>query len=216
MSANSPAANEYTAADLVRRFGAIPLWRIRRDPPAGEATEDDVLRIEATEERLCELVDGVLVEKPMGYEESVVALTLAALLIPFVRQHRLGLVAGEAGMMRLAPGLIRIPDVSFVSRRRFPDGKPPHGTIAGLAPDLAIEILSASNTRREMAGKRAEYFAAGVVEVWLIDLKKRSLSVYKSPEIHQTYSCEETIDGGDLLPGFRLRVGELFVDLDGA
>lgn len=214
MSVISPTSRDYTAADLVSRFGAIPLWRIRREPPPGKATEADVIRVEATEDRPCELVGGVLVEKPTGYEESMVVLNLATLLVPFVRKHRLGLVAGESGMMRLAPGLIRIPDVSFVSRRRFPNGKPPRGPIAGLAPDLAVEVLSTSNTRREMSGKRGEYFAAGTVKVWFVDLKKRTLTVFRSPDHGKTYTVSQTVDGGELLPGFKLKVADLFIDLD--
>ncbi|MCY2964912.1 MAG: Uma2 family endonuclease [Planctomycetota bacterium] len=214
MTAISPSASRYTAADLVSRFGAIPLWRIRHDPPPGVATEADVIRIAETEDRLCELVDGVLVEKPIGYEESVVAATLIGLLTPFVSKHRLGVVARESGMMRLAPGLIRIPDISFVSRRRFPDGKRPRGPIAGLAPDLAIEVLSVSNTRREMTGKRIEYFAAGAIEVWFVDLKIRSITVFLSPDNSKTYGVTEFIDGGSLLPGFRLLVADAFADLE--
>src|SRR5438128_410273 len=104
-----------TLADLQRRLGGIPLSRIRFHPPPGTATEQDVLDTHARQKRLCELVDGVLVEKAMGSPESCLAIEIARMLKTFVKQHRLGLVAGEAGMMRLSSGLVRIPDVSFIA-----------------------------------------------------------------------------------------------------
>ena len=80
-----------TAADLLELFGPMPAGRIRTDPPPGTATEQDVIDIEARESRLCELVDGVLVEKTVGYYESYLAGTRLIVLIgAFVEQHRLG------------------------------------------------------------------------------------------------------------------------------
>jgi Uma2 family endonuclease len=104
-----------TVSDLLHQLGDIPPERVRLQPPPGTATEADVVAVLSREERLCELVDGVLVEKTLGYYESYIAATLIRLLGNFVVAHDLGIVAGADGMMRLAPGLVRIPDVSFVS-----------------------------------------------------------------------------------------------------
>ena len=104
-----------TVADLLERFGPMPAGRIRTNPPPGTATEQDVIDIEEQESRLCELVDGVLVEKTVGIYESYLALRLGHFLSGFVERHRLGIVVGADGMMRLAADLVRIPDVSFVS-----------------------------------------------------------------------------------------------------
>ncbi len=111
-----------TLADLLQRLGGIPLDRVRFQPAPGTATERDVVEVERREKRLCELVDGVLVEKTLGYRESVVAVAIATFLKSFVRPRNLGLVSGEAGMSRLFPGLVRIPDVAFASWRRVPGG----------------------------------------------------------------------------------------------
>ena len=142
-----------TLADLLERFGAIPAARIRYDPPPGTATEQDVITLEARENRLFELVDGVLVEKAMGFYESFLAMRLVQFLLTFVEQHALGIVAGAAGMLRLAPGRVRIPDVSFISWDRLPQRRVPRQPIPDLVPDLAVEVLSEGNTPREMEQK---------------------------------------------------------------
>src|ERR1700722_16946968 len=97
-------------AELLEQIGRVPLERIRLKPPPGTATEKDVLRAySGLERRLCELVDGVLVEKAMGTEEALLASILVQLLWNHVRPRRLGLVLGADGMLRLMPGLVRIP-----------------------------------------------------------------------------------------------------------
>src|SRR5438105_9533701 len=104
-----------TVADLLRRLGNIPPERVRIFPPPGTATEQDVIDIEAHENRLCELIDGVLVEKTVGYYESRVAIVLGYFIELFLTRHDLGIVLGSDGTLRLMPGLVRIPDVSFIS-----------------------------------------------------------------------------------------------------
>ncbi|HTI51461.1 MAG TPA: Uma2 family endonuclease [Planctomycetaceae bacterium] len=199
-----------TVADLSVKFGPIPAWRIRTDPPPGTATEEDVLRVEISEKRLCELVDGILVEKAAGYDESVLAVWVGTLLSNFVRPRRLGFVAGEAGMLRLAPNLIRIPDVSFVSRERVPGGRRPKGPIAQIVPNLAVEILSESNTRKEMQRKLREYFKAGIELVWYVDPRSRTVEVFTSPAKSAVLKESQTLTGGRVLPGFKVKVRELF------
>ncbi len=203
-----------TLADLLQRLGDVPLERIRFRPPLGTATERDVLEIAAREERACELVDGVLVEKPVGYEESILALFIARMLGNFVGPKNLGHVTGEQGMMRLFPGLIRIPDIAFAAWDRFPGRRLTGEPIPNLAPDLAVEVLSESNTPAEMRIKTGEYFTAGARLVWLVDPKSRAVTVLESPHDSITLHEQDQLDGGAVLPGFTLSLSELFAELD--
>src|SRR5437588_9594156 len=125
-----------TLADLIERLGSIPLERIPARPAPGTATEADVLRRPGGEKRLYELVDGVLVEKPMGFYEAVMAGVLIRLLGTFVDGRDLGIVLPADGTMRLWPGLVRLPDVSFISWKRFPDRLLPAEAVPDLVPDL--------------------------------------------------------------------------------
>jgi Uma2 family endonuclease len=113
-------------------------------------------------------------------------------------------------MLRLAPGLVRIPDVSYISWNRLPKRRRPKRPIPDLAPDLAIEVLSKSNTRKEMERKLREYFDAGVRLVWFVDPKARTVRVFTGVDESVLLGKEQTLDGGDVLPGFRLRLRELY------
>src|SRR4051794_36226562 len=100
-----------TLGDLLRRLGDISPDRVIAQPAPGTATVADVERVHARERRLCELVDGTLVEKPAAYRESMIAMFVGGMLGSFVRPHNLGVVTGADGMMSLFAGLVRIPDV---------------------------------------------------------------------------------------------------------
>ena len=202
-----------TLADLLSRLGGVSPERVRFYPLPGTATEADVVAIEAGENRLCELVDGVLVEKPMGFRESLVAGWILTALNSFVMPRRLGVVSGSDGLMRLVPGLVRIPDVAFISRERLPGGRIPAEPIPQLVPDLAVEVLSESNTTAEMDRKRREYFEAGVRLVWLIDPEMRTAAVFTGPEQCVELNEDGAIDGGNVLPGFTLPLNELLAGL---
>jgi Uma2 family endonuclease len=207
-------AREWTLVDLAETFGPIPAWRIRNKPAPGTATEKDVLAIHTKENRLCELVDGILLEKSMGYGESEIAGIIITLLNNFVRPRRLGIVAGEGGMLRLSKGLVRIPDVSFVSRRRLPGGKRPSEPIPNLAPNLAVEVLSEGNTVPEMNRKLTDYFRTGVELVWYVDPRARTVEVFLSQDDSTVLKEGDSITGGTVLPGFKAKVREFFSDLD--
>ena len=200
----------WTAVDLVNHFGPIPLNRVRFDPPPGKATEEDLLAICEREKRLYELVDGVLVEKVMGWDESCVAVVLIEFLQHHVRSNSLGVVAGPDGLTRLFSGMIRIPDISFVSWQRLPGKERPRVRIAPWAPDLVVEVLSEGNTDAEMDRKLRDYFEAGVRLVWYIDPAEESARIYRSPEECRVLGKEATLDGGDVLPGFQLPLVQLF------
>jgi Uma2 family endonuclease len=202
-----------TAAEWLHDLGDVPLERIIFDPWPGSATEADLLRKVEVDKQLCELINGTLVEKPMGLYESTVAAALIHVLMNFVLPRRLGAVSGEAGTLRLAPKLVRLPDVAFISSKRFV-GKTPLEPIPSIAPDLAVEILSESNTKREIDRKIAEYFTAGTLLCWIIDPATRTAKVYTSPSQWQPIEPTGTLDGGDVLPGFKLPLKELFAMAD--
>jgi Uma2 family endonuclease len=202
--------SEWTFSDVHRHLGEIPLNRIRAVPPPGPATEKDVLEAKDRFGRVCELWDGVLVEKPMGYYESLVAIVLAARLWEFVRQHALGFVLGEQGIVRILPGQIRAADVAFVSWRHIPDRELPPGQVLAAPPDLMVEVLSPGNTVSEMDRKLREYFQAGVRLVWLIDAAKKTAVAYRSEHDAKRIAAEGSLDGEDVLPGFALPLAELF------
>lgn len=204
-----------TLADLVKRLGGIPLDRIRFDPIPGTATILDVVRYnEKKHGPLCELVDGTLVEKAMGYEESSLAMFLGRALLDFVHPRNLGIVTGEAGMLEILNAEVRVPDVAFISWNRFPSRRRSKKPAPRVAPNLAVEILSRSNTRSEMKRKRGEYFAAGVELVWEIDPTKRTVRVYTAANESVLLTEEDELDGGTVLPGFVLSLSDLFGELD--
>jgi Uma2 family endonuclease len=199
-----------TMGDLLRRLGDIPAERVWLTPAPGTATEEDVIAIEAKYNRLCELVDGTLVEKAMGFKEGRVGLVMGMYLDEFVYARDLGFVLGADGMMRIAPHLVRIPDVSFVSFARLGCRELPSEPIPDLAPDLAIEVLSASNTPAEMARKLREYFNAGVRLVWFIDEEAASIEVFTSASKSRVLTGKQLLKGGKVLPGFELSVEVFF------
>ena len=133
-------------------------------------------------------------------------------LLTFVEQHALGIVAGEAGMLRLAPGRVRIPDVSFVSWDRLPQRRVPRQPIPDLVPDLAVEVLSEGNTPREMEQKLQEYFTAGVRLVWYVDPIRQEVYVYTATDQREVLHADHTLRGGEVLPGFTLPVRQLFTE----
>jgi Uma2 family endonuclease len=211
----STAAPWLTVADLRRQLGGIPLYRIRMVPLPGAAEEKDLLWVQDHEDRNCELIDGVLVEKTVGWLESRLALALAYFLERFLDEHNLGIVVGESGPLRILPGQIRMPDVAFLSWQHFPNRVLPDEPVPRLVPDLAVEVLSKGNTKREMQRKLREYFTAGVRLVWYIDPRKKSATAYTSADEFETIPEDGVLTGGDVLPGFHLPLRTLFARAEG-
>jgi Uma2 family endonuclease len=201
-------------ADLFARLGNVPPHRIRFRPSPGTATLQDVIDVERREGRLCELVEGVLVEKATGFAESRLAIYVATLLNTFVLPRNAGIVTGADGTFELFPDLVRIPDVAFTSWERLPGRRAPTAPIPRVVPNLAVEVLSISNTPGEMAVKRQDYFAAGVQLVWEIDPRTRTATVYTSPTAATPLGAADTLTGGTVLPGFVLPLAQLFAELD--
>lgn len=203
-----------TLAELLAPLGGVPLDRIRANPAPGRATLQDVIDLQDREGVHCELVAGVLVEKPVGYSESLLAAVIVELLNAFVRSRNLGHVTGEAGTMELMPELVRIPDVAFTRWDRLPGGERPKERVPRVVPNLAIEVLSENNTPAEMSAKRREYFEAGVNLVWEIDPEQRTATAYRSLTDFDFLGENDRLNGGTVLPGFELSLTEVFAELD--
>lgn len=201
-----------TLSDHLVLLGGIRADRVRLSPPPFQATMEDLVAAHQ-QGSLCELVDGTLVEKAMGYEQSVVAATILRIIGWYASKHGLGLVSGADGFFQL-PSATRGPDVAFVARERLPNGRMPSQAYPQLAPNLVVEVLSPGNTVAEMARKRIEYFHAGVQIVWMVDCHHRSVAVYTSSTQVQVLGQGDSIDGGAALAGFTAPVSDFFADMD--
>ena len=204
----------WSLADLQRHLGDIPAERIRLDPPPGFATEADVLRMEDIEGRLYELENGVLVEKPMGWYESILATWVIHRLHSYLETNNLVQVLGEAGSLKILPGVVKIPDVSFISWSRFPKQKLPRCPIPNLIPDLVVEVLSDTNTMGEMQEKLKKYCESGVRLIWYIDPATRTAISYSSPIDSFDVPSDGEMDGMDVLPGLRMSLAQMFAHAD--
>jgi Uma2 family endonuclease len=171
------------------------------------ATEEDLLAMPKDGQKY-ELVDGEIRVSPAGDRHSYVAAQLVALLVAFVKQHRLGYVMGADAGFRLPSKNVRSPDASFVASGRFPRDKVPDD-FGSLAPDLAVEVLSPGDRPRYVLDKVGEYLEAGVRLVWVIDPRKGTATVYRSLSDVRKLGAEDSFDGEDVLPGFRCRLRDI-------
>lgn len=160
-------------------------------------------------EKVYELVDGKKEAKEMGSSRhGGVGTRLIIRLGGYVEAHGLGAVYGPDTTFQISRNE-RMPDVSFLSAARIPsegetDEKWP------LAPDLAVEVISPSETWLKVNRKLRDYFAAGVQQIWLLSPELREVHVYDSPKAITVLTEEDEVVNETLLPGFRLRIGELF------
>jgi Uma2 family endonuclease len=207
------APPEPTLVDLQRRFGAIPFTRIGQNPPPGKATESDVVAIRDSDRRIFELVDGILLEKDMGSRESVIAVALIAILHHFIKPRKLGKVLGEGGMFRLMPGLVRVPDVSYLTNERYQATEGiENQRIWAVVPSLVIEVISQGNSQKEMDDKLVEYFQRGVEEVWYVYPIPQTITIYYKLDEHITIDSRTTFAHSRLLPDLQFEVAEIFED----
>jgi Uma2 family endonuclease len=200
-----------TLADVIRELGDTPPERVLWSPRPGMATESDLLQHNATHpSRRVELVNGTLVEKPMGTRESYLAFSLIGFLWAYQRTHNIGVFGAPDSFMRLAAGTVRLPDIHFTSWANLPADAAHLRPVVDYPPDLAVEILSESDRPGMTAQKLREYFVAGTQVVWVIDQDDRTVVVYTAPDMFTTLTDADTLDGGAVLPGFALPLADLF------
>jgi Uma2 family endonuclease len=163
---------------------------------------------------LYEVVNGNPTEKVVGAQQIEIACILAQALASFAKPNRLGRALTEM-IFRIdqAKDLQRRPDAAFISDARWPfRRRVPDVAVWDLVPDLAIEVVSSSNTAYEVQEKVHDYFEAGVSRVWVVYPKQREVYDYASATRVRILASEQGLDGGDLLPGFRLPLAALFED----
>ncbi len=175
--------------------------------PARRATEDD-LRDTPRDGRKYELVDGQIIMSPAGFRHGLIALRLGARLLAFIEQSDLGYVLDSSTGFRLPGGNVRSPDASFVAKQRVPDARAPQG-FAEVAPDLAVEVLSPDDHPRAILDKVGEYLQAGVRLVWIVDPQAGRAAVYRSLTDVRELTADDSLEGEDVVPGFRCRLIEL-------
>jgi Uma2 family endonuclease len=166
-------------------------------------------RLPGSDEYLIELSRGVLVREPRpGRPHGTAVMLMGKYLVDYALEHG-GVVTTETGyVLEEGPDTLRGPDVAYTRRDPTPY-REPGGFIRG-APDLAVEVISPSNTWVDIQAKVQQYFGAGGRLVWIVHPGARSVVVHTSPTESHTLREHETLDGGDVLPGFALPVAELF------
>ena len=177
------------------------------------ATRITVDEFEATcgDERV-ELIDGVVVPMtPASNRPSRIGARITILLGMHVLPRQLGSLYNAEGGFVLFPDreTVRVPDVAFVRADRMPQGEARRHFVP-VAPDLAVEVISPSDRARDIAAKAAMYQEAGVPLVWLVDPETQTVTVLTLGQESVTLGVEDELDGGDVLPEFRVAVAEIF------
>ncbi|HEU4594952.1 MAG TPA: Uma2 family endonuclease, partial [Pyrinomonadaceae bacterium] len=163
--------------------------------------------------RLALIRGEVKTMSPTGLTHGILCANIATELSIFVRRNRLGIICGaETGfLVERDPDTVVGADVAFISRKHL-EGVENREKFVPFAPDLAVEVLSPSNTVNEMDEKVALYFAAGSRLVWIVNPKRRTVAVYRSAVEARILGEQETLDGGEVLPGFSYKLSDLFAE----
>lgn len=179
-------------------------------PTARPMTAEELLSYPARDKRT-ELVRGrLMVREPAGYEHGRVAGRVFGLLAGFVYRTGAGeLLAAETGFtLARNPDTVRAPDVAFIHADRAP--APGTRGFPELAPDLAVEVRSPGDTNAEVAEKVSDWLTSGAALVWVVNPIAQTVIVHAPGAAPRTLTAHETLDGGDVLPGFAARVDECF------
>lgn len=175
-------------------------------------TADELLLL-PDDGRRYELVNGELIQMPpTGAEHSSILIQLGGILNAYVRENDLGVVGGgDVGVVvRENPDTVIAPDLAFISKGRIPAGAVPKGYWR-LTPDLVVEIISPSEILRESGEKAERWLAEGARMVWLVNPRRRDVTVYRPSARPQVLTEADELDGHDVVPGFRCGVAKIFV-----
>ncbi len=158
--------------------------------------------------KILELIDGEIVEKMASNPySSRVSVRISRFVDIFVEEHDLGHVTGEAGGYHISEYNDFAPDVAFISKARQPSL--PRRGFNPVPPDLAVEVISPSDSFSDVIKKVRTYLRYGTRLVWVVDPEEQIVMVY-TPTTTFTVGLEGELDGGEVLPGFKLRVSDIF------
>jgi Uma2 family endonuclease len=158
-----------------------------------------------------ELVKGELRRmSPAGTEHGAIVFNLSALLAPHIKAIGQGFGAETGFTLATDPDTVRAADVAFIRRERIPETGIPKN-FWQTAPDLAVEVVSPGDTYSEVEEKTGDWLNAGVRAVWIVNPKQRVVSVYRSMTDVTRLAEGDELDGGEVVPGFRCKVSEIFV-----
>jgi len=157
--------------------------------------------------RLFELINGEIVEKVASFKPSRLALRIGHLLSVFLDTHDMGYVTGADGSYILAEGFEFMPDVGYISKVRLP--QEPQREVYG-PPDLAVEVKSPTDSKRELRRKAEDYLRFGTKMVWLVFPEEKRVEIYVPGQDVQEFGIDGILDGVDVLPGFTLPVRAIF------
>lgn len=161
-----------------------------------------------------ELIEGVLKEvSPSNSKSSVIGMRIGSAIFRHVDAQGLGYVTGEGGGYILShdPATVVAPDVGFYRKDRYPGGMPESGFYP-MPPDLAVEVISPSDRKSDIAQKQALYAKAGVPLVWWVDPERKTVTVYRLGQAPEIVEGDGVLSGGDVLPGFELMLRSVFRD----
>lgn len=158
-----------------------------------------------------ELIDGELIRiPPPGFRHSRITTRVARYLDAYVDEHGLGTVVDNGGFkLQNEPEVVLAPDVAFVGADRLPR----NAEIIGypeVPPDLAVEVISPSETEADVETKADKYFRTGVRLVWLLDPESKTINVRRPDDSTIRFKVDDTLEGGEVLPGFSIPVAALF------
>jgi Uma2 family endonuclease len=174
----------------------------------GHATIQDLLNT-PRDGRKYELVDGEILVSPAGMRHSEVATRILGLIFEFLEKNPLGKVYSPDVGIAFPNGNVRSPDVTYVSLAKLPGGRSPD-TFGEVIPDLAVEVLSPSDSLRELGKKIGEFLENGVPLVWLVDPTRETVTVYRSLTQTEQRNGGDTITAEPVLPGFSVKVSRFF------
>ncbi len=184
---------------------------------SGLMTADALLALAMPDARTELLRGRLVVREPAGARHGLVAARVLAVIAAYLERARLesgdqaargDVLAAETGfVLGRDPDTVRAPDVGYVTREKLAN-VPPRGFVP-FAPDLAVEVLSSDDSRGAVVEKVAAWLQAGASLVWVVDPHRRLVHVHRSGGGDAELGADDTLDGGELLPGFRARISDL-------
>lgn len=176
-------------------------------------TADELLQLPRGMGKVYELVNGELITMaPAGPEHGGISMDVGGFLHHFVRQYKVGKVfAAETGfIIRCNPDTVRAPDAAFVSNERLEKYGMPQRGYYPVAPDLAVEVLSPDQSQNDIDSKIDDYFEGGARLVWVVNPRRKTVMVYRSPQEVRLLTAKDSLDGEDVLPGFTCPLADIF------